>query len=331
MQEDTMFDRVHAALDIQPPAGAYERLRVALNQKPVRPYRWPAFQTRWSKMGFRMAAGVALVALAVAILAAIFALHSASNNQVPAGTGMSITAYQKMIIRDEPNTSVVWSSPCDETAHSGCGTDATRSIPVVQKWINDLTQSAPPTRFAVVNAELLAHLTQNLAALRSLLAASQAGDAAAMAREYVIAVYAVDWTSIVDPGIASSHTVDATTYMGSVAAQKQSLDTCAPCVGMLGDQASACVTSDPNCIAIFDGLARHFATFTASLVSEVAPASFVSRDERLQSDLSQADAVLLSMRIALATNDQTGFSSGVPQLQRLKALIDQDAGSILQG
>jgi hypothetical protein len=84
MEEQFLFDRIHDALDIEPPAGASERLRTSLIRNPVRPYRSPALQTRWSKMGFRFAAGVALVALGAAITAAFFAIHSAPSNIAPA-------------------------------------------------------------------------------------------------------------------------------------------------------------------------------------------------------------------------------------------------------
>jgi hypothetical protein len=84
MEEQFLFDRIHDALDIEPPAGAYERLRTSLTREPASPHKWPALQTRWSRMGFRFTAGVALVALAVAITAAIFAIHSASSNSAPA-------------------------------------------------------------------------------------------------------------------------------------------------------------------------------------------------------------------------------------------------------
>jgi len=80
MEEQFLFHRVHDALDIESPAGAYERLRAALAREPVTPRGWPALQTRWTKMGFRFTAGVALVALAVAISSAILAIHSASDN-----------------------------------------------------------------------------------------------------------------------------------------------------------------------------------------------------------------------------------------------------------
>src|SRR2546423_117330 len=115
MQEDLMFDRIHDALEIEPPNGAYERLRIALNQKPVMPYRWPAFQTRWSKVGFRLVAAVAMVALAVALFAAALAIRSASSNQVPAGSGMSIPAYKNMGGSDNAVAAAARADPCDTT------------------------------------------------------------------------------------------------------------------------------------------------------------------------------------------------------------------------
>jgi hypothetical protein len=330
MQEDTMFDRIHDALDIEPPAGAYERLRIALNQKPVTPYRWPAFQTRWSKMGFRLVAGVAMVALAIAILAAAIAIHSASNNQVPAG-GMNIPAYQRMVANDNADALATFSSPCDVGVHSGCLSDATRAIPVVQKWLDDLTRAQTPGRFVVIDAEMRNHLAQNLTALHELVIASQAGDGPGMDRAFVVAVYAEEWTSTVIPGITGSQQVDPNAYIALVRSETSSLDACGAACGFTS-VATNCVTSDGlTCLNYFDKVAVSFAGYQADLIRKAAPASLAAKDARLQSDLAQADAVLLTMRLAVAANDQVGFNSGISQVQRIVALIDKDANSILQG
>lgn len=52
------------------------------------------------------------------------------------------------------------------------------------------------------------------------------------------------------------------------------------------------------------------------------------KDTRLQLDLAQADAVLITMRIAVAANDQTGFNLGLTQLIRIKTQIELDAARI---
>ncbi len=331
MQEELLFDRIHDALDIEPPAGAYERLRIVLTQKPVKPQSWPAFQTRWSKMSFRLVAGVALVALAAAILAAIFALHSASNNQVPGGSGMSIPAYQKMVADDNANAHATYSAPCDSTNPTGCITDATRGIPAVQKWLEDLTHANTPTRFVIVDAELRAHLAQNLSAQNELLLAARAGDGPGIDRAFMVAVYALDWTDIVLPGIASSHEVSAAKYVELVRSETQTLDACGAACGFTST-ATNCVKGDGlTCDQYFYQLAGAFAGYQADITRNAAPPSFAARDARVQHDLAQADAVLLTMRLAVAANDQTGFNSGITQLRRIVVLLNQDANSILQG
>ncbi len=331
MQEDLMFDRIHEAFDIETPAGAYERLRVALNKKPIRPYRWPAFETRWSRMGFRLAAGVALVALAVAILAAVFAVHLASNNQVPAGSGMSIPAYQKMVANDFSNAKASWSDPCPTTDHIGCIADATRGIPVVQKWLDDLARSATPARFLVVDGEMRAHLSQNLTAQNEVLLAARAGDSAAVDRAFFVAVYAADWTDRVVPGITSSHQVDAAAYMTLVRSETQALDGCGAACGFTST-ATNCVKGEGlTCMELWGALAASLSGYQADITRDAAPASFAARDASLQRDLAQGDAVLLTMVLAVAANDQTGFNSGLLQMQRIVAQLDHDASNILQG
>lgn len=331
MEEELLFERIHVALDVQPPAGAYERLRVALNQKPVKPPRWPAFSTRWSKMSFRLAAGLALVALAAAILAAILAIHSASNTEVPAGTGMSIQAYEKMVTDDNAKAFAAFAGPCDVGVHTGCLGDVIRGIPAVQKWLDDVTQAQTPARFRVVDAEMRQHLSQNLTAQYALRAAAQVGDGSAMDRAFIVAVYAAEWTStIIEQGITSSQQVDAAAYVASV--RSRQLNTCDACTLVLSGKANNCVTANSiPCVVHFDGTAVAFAEFEAALVRKAAPASLSTKDARLQNDLAQADAVLLTMRLAVAANDQAGINAGVAELQRIVALIDRDANAILQG
>jgi hypothetical protein len=331
MQED-MFDRIHEALDVEPPAGAYERLRVALSRKPVRVRRWPALETRWSKMGFKIAAGVALAALAVGIVAAVFALHSAQNNQVPSGKGMSIPAYQKMIADDNAAASASWSSPCDTTVYTGCLADANRAIPVVQKWLDDLNRSATPARFAVVDAEMRAHLAQNITALHALAAASQAGDLSSVYRTFVVALYAAEWTGTVVPGITGSQQVDAVAYVESIRSWKHSFGACATCTLIFSTDSSTCVTNGGvPCLQLFDQTAVQFADFEGAVIQKAAPASLAAKDARLQRDLKQADNVLLTMRLAVSANDQVGINAGFPELRRISQLTDQDANSIVQG
>lgn len=329
--EGLMFQRIHDALDVPPPAGAYERLRTVLIKKPVRP-RWsPALPTRWSNMGFRLAAGLALVALGVAIASAILAIHSASTNIVPATHRMPVGAYQKLVSTDAPNPPAVWKDPCDTVVHTGCEADAARSIPLLQKWLDDLTRASTPARFAVLDAEMRQHLTQNITALQSLIVDSRAHDDAAMTRDYNVALYGAEWTGTVVPSIASSHQVDAATYIALVRSETRTLDACGAACGFTSASAN-CIHSDGlTCLDYFDTVAQSFASYQADIVKWAAPDSLTTKDARLQGDLSQADAVLLTMRLAVAAGDQVGFNAGIQQLRDILARLDQDAAAITGG
>ena len=330
MEEQFLFTQIHEALDIPTPPGAYERLRTALNKKPVKPRAWPVMQTRYSKMGFRLAAGLAIVAIAVAAAAAVLAIHNASNNTSPAGSRMSIQAYQATIAADNARAAATFSAPCDIGVHAGCGADASRGIPVVQKWIDDISRPNIPTRFVVINVEMRQHLLQNLAALRDLLAASNNSDGPGMDRAFWVALYAVEWTSMVLPAIAESHQVDAATYMRLVGSETRTLDACGASCGFTGN-ATTCMRSDAplTCKDLFDsGLGSSFAGYAGDLVKEAAPPSLAAKDTVLQNDLARADAVLMTMRVAVAANDQQGFNLGMAQLQMIKKQIDLDGAKI---
>jgi len=329
--ESLMFNRIHDALDAPPPAGAYERLRTVLIKRPVRP-RWsPALPTRWSNMVFRLAAGLALVALGVAIASAIVAIHSASINTVPATHRMSVAAYQKMVESDGPNAPAVWTDPCDTVVHTGCEADAGRSIPLLQKWLDDLTHASTPARFAVVDAEMRQHLTQGITALKSLIVDSRAHDDAAMTRDYIVALYNAEWTSTVVPGIANSQQVDAASYVALVRSETRTLDACGAACGFTSTSADCMHSDGITCLYYFDTVGESFAGYQSDIVKRAAPDSLATKDARLQGDLSRADSVLLTMRLAVAAGDQVGFNAGIQQLRGILAQLDQDSAAITGG
>ncbi|HEV2477920.1 MAG TPA: hypothetical protein VGX22_15390 [Candidatus Dormibacteraeota bacterium] len=327
MEERFLFTQVHEALDIPTPPGAYERLRMQLTKKPVRPFPWPALQTRWSKMSFRFAAGLAIIAIAVVAAAAAVAIHNSTNNSSPAGSRMSIQAYQKMVEADRPNPVNVWAA-CDDNVHTGCLRSGQGTIPLIQKWLDDTSRTNPPQRFVVVNQEMRRHLAQVIAALKALVADSQANDAAGMSRDYDIAAYGVNWTEMIDVAIGSYQEVAPATYAQSVLRQTQALDGCgAPCG--FDSEATNCATSTGfNCSNFFSQVAVTFGGFQAGLIENAAPSSGIAQDMRLQNDLAQADGVLLAMNLDAVARNQARFNSDMAQLKRIKAQIDQDAASI---
>lgn len=328
MEEQLLFTRVHDALDVPTPPGAYERLRTQLTKKPERPFRWPALEARWEKKGFKLAAGLAIIAIAAG--AAALAVHSTANNSSPAGTSMSIAAYQKMVADDYNALGSKFSSPCDVGVHAGCVADSTRGIPTLQAWIDDLSRPGIPARFAVINDEMRKHLLQGLAALRDVITAGQANDGPAMDRAIIVVEYMGAWASTVVPGISSSTQVDGARYVNDVTTEKKFFDSCvSSCTLLVSPQAFSCTTNGGvPCLQLFDDVAVVYASFSKTLVQYAPPDSLASKDTRLQTDLAAADSVLRTMRVAVADNDQAGINSGVEQLIRLNAKIDQDAAKI---
>jgi hypothetical protein len=243
---------------------------------------------------------------------------------------MSIQAYQKMINQDSPDPTAVYSAPCGGGHNSGCGVDATRGIPLIQKWLDDISRPDVPLRFVVINEEMRQVLTQNIAAQQDLLAASQASDGPGMDRAFALATYAVAWNGTVVPGIAASQQVDAGTYIGKVMIARKALHDClSTCAIFASNGARSCTTnSGADCLAMFDEMAPNFVGFSTSLVQYAAPGSLSTLDSRLQNDLAAAGAVLRTLRAAVANNDQAGINSGLDQLIRLQSQIDKDAAKI---
>jgi hypothetical protein len=328
MDDKVMFDRMHDALDIEPPAGAYERMRIALAKSPAKPHGWPVFRMKASKMGFRLAAGLTLLVLVGAIVAAYLAAHNATSSRVPAGSGQTIAAYQNLVNVDGQNANATWSAPCDTTTHTGCQGDATRALVALHHWLDDLNRSEPPARFLVVDAQLRLHISGSIAGLNALLAAIQANDPNGIDRAYQLAAAGATWTTAVDPSIASSKQVSAAAYTNSVRAQSSTLTSCADCQALAGQSQIDCSQDQTTCEYMLDGPEGLISHFQSTLVAFAAPDSLSAKDARLQQDLARADSALIAMRAALLTGDQAGFNAGRVTLRSALAAVSLDAAAI---
>jgi hypothetical protein len=329
MDEKILFDRMHKALDIEPPPGAYERMRIALAESPAKPHSWPVLRIGGSKMRFRLAAGLAVIALAAAIAAAFIVAHNATTASVPAGSGQTIQAYQNLVGVDGQNADATWSAPCDTTTHTGCQGDATRAIVALQRWLDDLNRSEPPARFLIVDAQLRLHISGSIAGLNALLAASKANDSNGMDRAYLLALDGRLWTDAVVPSIVSSKQVDAAAYVNSVEAGGNAMIACTACQILFGPTQIDCSQNQAStCQGLLDGSAGQVAGFQSALVASSAPAALSAADTHLQEDLAQADSALIAMRAALSTGDQAGFDAGRVTLQSAFSAVSRDVTAI---
>jgi hypothetical protein len=328
MDDRVMFDRMHDALDIELPADGYERMRSALTKSPAKPHRRPVFQMRGSKMGFRLAAGLTLLVLVGAIVAAYLAAHNATSSRVPAGSGQTISGYQHLVSADDTSANATWSAPCDTTTHTGCRGDATRAIPALQRWLDDLKRSEPPSRFVVVDAQLRLHLSGSISALNALLAASQANDSNGIDRAYLTGLAGRTWIDTVVLGIASSKQVGVAEYTNSVQTWSGSLTRCADCQVLTAQSQIDCSQNQDSCQNMVDISDAQVATLQSAVVALAAPDSLSAKDTRLQQDLARADSALIAMLAALLTDDQAGFDAGRVTLRSALAAVSLDTAAI---
>jgi photosystem II stability/assembly factor-like uncharacterized protein len=84
IEERQVFDRFHEALDVEPRPGAFDRLQAALAKSPVTSQRrrWTMLPMRRTKL--RLAAGLLVVVLIVAVVASFLAAHPPTGRVTPA-------------------------------------------------------------------------------------------------------------------------------------------------------------------------------------------------------------------------------------------------------
>ena len=75
IDEQQLFERFHAALDVESKPGAYDRMRTELARSSVRPRKWPWLELPWPRTSARLAAGVMVIALALAAGAVFLGTH----------------------------------------------------------------------------------------------------------------------------------------------------------------------------------------------------------------------------------------------------------------
>jgi Tol biopolymer transport system component len=85
MDERQIFDRIHAALDVQPPSGAMGRLETVLARAAVKPRPRQAIALQWPHTGQRLTAALLVLVLAMAAVGVYLVAHRARSQSVPAG------------------------------------------------------------------------------------------------------------------------------------------------------------------------------------------------------------------------------------------------------
>jgi len=179
-------------------------------------------------MGIRVAAALAAAVLAVAVGAAILAVHHGPLGSTPGGADPNVKAYQAMISSNY-NAMVDQDSlggSCVGINDAGCETILNAAVPVYQKWVSDLTAFQTPARFAILDGMLRRHLNDKITELTAIVAYQKTGNANGFTLAQVGDFYEREWLDPAVSTIEGSYPRVAGSYTDAVAVAKQSLEGC---------------------------------------------------------------------------------------------------------
>jgi hypothetical protein len=333
MDDRVLFDRFHQALDVEPPADAYVRLRKALDQRSARPAQPLGWGLRWPRMGLRLAAVVTAAVIVIAAAAAFFSTHRVADRTSPADTSQAIMAYKLMVGTDHDKVQTAGQAEgCNNGSEfAACVAYFTLIMPAQNQFLADLNRFHTPSRFAAADSQLRRHITAQIARENAILAADRAQDAATADLWLKVQDGQTGrlWAQIMVASIVSSKQGTVDTYAASVRYNKQKLDSCTECNDLAGQSQFSCTGSGVQaCLDLVHKVESQVTSLQTAVVAIAAPGLFVTRDRQLQLDLAKADSALTSMADALAAGDQAGFSAGRSLYQQAMIAIKQDAAAI---
>jgi hypothetical protein len=333
---ETLFDQFHEALDVEPRPGAHERMRYAFTSHRDVSKRRPVLQTRWSKMGLRVAAVLAALVIAVALGAAILASRHGPVGSAPAGPDPSVKAYQEMIKTDYDSLAATSSLSCSTVNDTGCEASVSTTVPLLAKWAGDLKSFQTPARFAALDAMLQRHLTDAIEYQNAILAAHKSGNVQDFIFAGEGAFYENEWLDPTVGAIAGSYPKVAGSYHEALALARQHIDACvrqAPGPADLGCEhlyhPNVCANVGVQaCASDAHSSAAQIQSFLISLLQNPAPNALAAKDRQIQSDLAQMDADIVAVTDGLLSGDSAKTTSAETLFVADLTHADNDIGVV---
>jgi hypothetical protein len=290
----------------------------------------PQRQAAWPRGATQLAAGVLILVVAAAALAAFLELRYLGPRSAPAA--MDLTAYQAMVGRDVSRVESADDGISCTTLQSTCPAPGKPVLNAYQRFLNDLNASEPPAKFAVIDGVMRRHLEAAISDLNGVYAAYRALDQDGLTRAIYLLQAQWEWLKTIASGVSESHEGTVATYIDSVRAGKQGLATCDSCQ-MLQRTGSGDCTGIQTLVCEGDVVFAKLdiESLEAAMVRVAAPPSLAAQDGLLQRDLAQADAGVLAMANAQLTGNQAGFNAGQQLLEQALPAADADLAGILGG
>jgi hypothetical protein len=339
MDERTLFDGFHEALEVEPRPGAYERMRFAMTNHPVALKRRPVLRIRWSKMGLRVAAVLAAAVLAVALGAAILVAHHGPVGSVPAGPDPNVKAYQAMIKSGYDAVAAGDSLSCGAVDDPACTTTVTTMVAPLNKWVSDLKSFQTPARFAALDGMLRRHLTDSITYQNAMLAAQKSKNATSFSFAFEGQFYERAWLDPAVGVIDGSSPRVAGSYHDALALARQHIDACVnqapgpadiPCEQLYHADVCASVGVQA-CANDAHAMAAQIQSFLIGLLQNPAPGTLAAKDRKIQADLAQIDTDIIAITDALLNGDSAKTASAQSFYAADVRLTGSDIGVVVVG
>lgn len=335
MDERAVFDQFHEALELEPRDGAYERFRASFITPSAAAKRRPAFRLRFSPMTLRIAAAVAVAAIAIALVAGYVATHHSPTGSIPAGPNKNVQAYQTMMRTDHAAFGASLSTHCANVSDTGCLAAIDHIAAPLQTWISDIDGfKTTPEQFAVLGAQVRQHAVAIQTELNFAVAAVGARDNHALADALNAGAANASWLSRATSAITETEQVKASAYLALVKDDSSTLNVCDGCQKMAGSDPASCMGTDiwgaqlDICISDIVPADDTIGQFEADVILQAAPSGLAAKDLRLQTDLAAADSALLRMLDASLARDSATFDAARASFRQALAAVNVDISGI---
>ena len=322
-----------------------ERLRDAVGEARVPPDLRSRVETRLKRserlnggplmFGFgrtgQLVAAVVAVLIVAALVIGVRAWRDSFVNSRPANPhvqGQTIKQYQTMLGIDEQDVLNAQSNKCS-TLGDGCPAAAARVIAPLQKWLDDLDGTRPPTRFAYIDAGLRRHVAACIQYLNAAVTAYNAQDQNGMDTAISAAANERDAFEIEVGDVVASSQASVSVYTSVIQSGRSSLLTCSACQTLTKSGQVSCPLTDLTCANEIAAMMDNVEAFQGDLVHDFAPDSLATKDARLQADLWAADQALVAMQSAWSGNDEGALQTAHDAFVRAYARVEADVTSIL--
>jgi len=313
MDDRAVFDQFHEALELEPRPGAYERFRADFMRPAVAAKRRPVFRLRFSKMSLRIAAAVAVVAIAAALVAGVLATHHAQTG-IPAGQDQNTRNYIALMARDYAAMNASTSNHCQIITDSGCAAAIATVNATLQKWIDDLAAyKNTPMQFVPLDSLIRSHLRAVIVEQVAAIGLQKAHNDALFTFAMNSAFYERSWVDPATFAIEGSYVRTAGSYRDAVRVANQSLSACVNGIPGPSDLAcnrlingATCAGSGINaCESYVEQSLTQIESFLVAIVQNPPSAALSKGTRQFESDLVKADNDLLAITEAIVAGDAT--------------------------